>query len=57
MKIIESPIGVKYFLLGVTSFGFTFCGVGEPAVYTRVSAHTQFILNAFAGINKKQYFM
>lgn len=35
----------KYYLMGLVSFGATKCGNMKPAVYTRISAYIEWILN------------
>lgn len=46
-KVENSENGPRYFLFGVVSFGVEECGSkGVPAVYTRVTAYMEWILDS-----------
>lgn len=46
VKPMSTPIGGRYFLLGIVSYGPTVCGTKNvPAIYTKVSAYMTWILD------------
>lgn len=45
MQVGNSDHGPRYYLNGIVSYGHNNCG-RAPAVYTRVTAYMQFILDA-----------
>lgn len=45
MQMADSGTGPRYYVTGIVSFGLSDCGAG-PAVYTRVLAHINFILDS-----------
>lgn len=44
MQIANSEYGLRYYLVGIVSYGHRQCGIA-PAVYTKVSAYMSFILD------------
>lgn len=45
VKALDSEIGIRYFLIGIVSYGDSPCNRGYPAVYTRVTAYMRWILD------------